>query len=465
MTRLSAEARFMIAIIILATFTYTSLWLTYVLRPIPIYHDVKKHSKHSNSSFGFDHVYVINSLTQTKRHERMKDIAKRLGLEFEFFPAVSSDDSKVFDEFKFDSELDPLHKASYITHYKIYQSIVDSEYEDALILDDNLDFELDISSIMSNVHKILPADWDLLHLSFCNSQEGVYSSPVPDRKNVSPDHKLFRSKWTHCANAYAISSSGASKLLKTLKPTKLSIELELTNLIQSKEITSYTILPPPIVQWQSSVQRNYGLYFLKKSTLNSLIKKSKPWNSTLGFDNIYVTNVSERPGKREKLESIAKKLKLRFEFVQAISQSDVDALKRFSPSSELQPPQKAHYLSHYKIYQSIVDNRYDSALILEDDIDFELNIVSIMTDTHRNLPADWEILYLGHCSELEGATNEYLLDSNDISSEFKLFKSKRPYCTHAYAVSYVGALKMLQKLGKPTKFPIDIELVHMIEQG
>ncbi|CAG8705937.1 3155_t:CDS:1, partial [Dentiscutata heterogama] len=170
--------------------------------------DVKKFTKHSNSSLGFDHVYVISSSDQTNKRDRMKKIANKIGLEFEFFPAISPEDTNIIDEFKFDDELDQYHKASYINHYKIYQLIDLSGYEDALILDDNLDFELNITSIMSNIHKILPADWEILHLTFCNSQEGVHSKPIWDAKNDSPDYQLFKSKKTYCANAYAVSSSG-----------------------------------------------------------------------------------------------------------------------------------------------------------------------------------------------------------------------------------------------------------------
>ncbi|KAF0376082.1 glycosyltransferase family 25 protein [Gigaspora margarita] len=454
--------RYMVAIMILAVFTYASLWFSYVFRPIPMYQDVKKHYKHLNTSLGFDHVYVISSSTQTNRRQRMKQIAKKIGLEFEFFPAISPDDTKVIDEFKFDDELDQSHKASYVNHYKIYQSIAQNKFEDALILDDNLDFELNISSIMLDVHKILPADWELLHLTFCNSQEGVYSNPIWDSKNVSPDYKLYKTKKTYCANAYAVSSTGASKLLKSLKPSKLSIEYELTKLIQSNDITSYTILPPPIVPWRSPGKGNYGLYYLKKSTLNLLSEKSKPLNSTLGFDNIYAINLSGQPDKREKLESMAEKLNLKLEFSTTISANDFDSVKKFNPTNTLIPSETAHYLNHYMIYQSIVDHGYDSALILEDDIDFELDILSIMTNTHRNLPADWEILYLGHCSELEGDSNALLPDNNDEDLEYNLFKSKKPYCTYAYAVSYVGAIKMLQKLGKPV-LPIDLGLVDMVD--
>ncbi|CAG8827996.1 19746_t:CDS:1, partial [Cetraspora pellucida] len=147
----------------------------------------------------------------------------------------------------------------------------------------------------------------------------------------------------------------------------------------------------------------------------SLYKNLENLDATLGFDHIYVTNVSSRPGAHEKLKSIGNKLNLEIEFFSTTSQLD----------SESQPLQKA-YINH-NIYQSILDHNYRSALILEDDIDIELNIKSIMTDIHHILPANWEILYLGHCSNWEGSSGEPLPDQNHGQSIYKLFKSNRPY--------------------------------------
>ncbi|CAG8443323.1 27575_t:CDS:1 [Dentiscutata erythropus] len=190
------------------------------------------------------------------------------------------------------------------------------------------------------------------------------------------------------------------------------------------------------------------------------------FNSTfLGFDHIYVINISSLPGTYERLKLIENKLNLNFEFFPAVSQFDNELLNEFN-QSELSSSQKAYYFSHYKIYQSIAQHKYESALILEDDIDFEHNITSIMTEIYQTLSADWEILYLGHCSDWERNSDMYLSENNNNSpSTYKIFKSKRPYCTHAYAVSYAGALKLLQKLHNITTNPIDLELVNIIKSN
>ncbi|CAG8772288.1 12200_t:CDS:1, partial [Dentiscutata heterogama] len=130
-------------------------------------------------------------------------------------------------------------------------------------------------------------------------------------------------------------------------------------------------------------------------------------------------------------------LDLDFDYFSAISKNDEQILRKYG-SADMNPSQKACYLSHYSIYKEIIDKGYNNALILEDDVDFELNITAIMTDIHRDLPASWEMLYIGHCFEGVGE------QVGKSSSVHRLYKSLVPLCTHAYAVSYSGARKLIE---------------------
>ncbi|CAG8774045.1 3748_t:CDS:1, partial [Dentiscutata erythropus] len=142
---------------------------------------------------------------------------------------------------------------------------------------------------------------------------------------------------------------------------------------------------------------------------------------------------------REKLDEIASYLGLDFDYFSAISKNDEQILRKYG-TADMSSSQKACYLSHYSIYKLIIDKGFNSVLILEDDVDFELNITAIMTDIHRDLPASWEMLYIGYCFEDVG-------EQVGISSSIhRLYKSVAPMCTHAYAVSYSGARKLIELL-------------------
>ncbi|CAG8521222.1 14049_t:CDS:2 [Cetraspora pellucida] len=182
--------------------------------------------------------------------------------------------------------------------------------------------------------------------------------PLQDYSHEQSIYKLFKSKKPYCTPAYVVSYRGALKLFKKrfsdlIAPT----DLELTNMITENKITSYTIIPPVISR----------CYIFNDST------------------DLY-------PGKNI-LDSYLplKELELK--------------------TASLNSAQVACYNNHYKIYQSIIQYGYDSALILEDD----------------------DIFFLGYCSDAEARGD--LLDDQNNSSLHEVHKSVISFCTHDYAVS------------------------------
>ncbi|CAG8471658.1 7821_t:CDS:2 [Cetraspora pellucida] len=425
----------------------------------------------SNSTLGFGHIYVVNLPSRPDRREKLEILANKFNLKFDFVPAVSKDSEEAY--VPPGRPIGPTHKACYLSHYKIYKSIDEHKYESALILEDDVDIELNIAYIITNVHKVLPSDWDIFYLGFCSNWEGG-GDPIEDKDNISPSHKLFHSRHPYCTHAYALSRTGIRKLLEKLSDEPDSpIDLELISMIGDKKLISYTVMPPLFIQWRSPHNpsdispgsRALDFYFLKTSALHfiGLLRES---NTTLGFNQIYAINKPNRKDRRDKLDSLSTRLYFDLNIVDAVAENDTKKLDEFSPKSQLKPSEKAVYFDHYNVYKSIIDSKYGSALILEDDIDIELNISPIMTDVHQSLPSDWEMLYLGHCNNLEGKSSEPIIVKNkDNGTNYKLFKSKKPYCTYAYAVSHAGALKLLETVGKPTTLPLDQELVNMIQAG
>ncbi|CAG8629982.1 1280_t:CDS:1 [Funneliformis caledonium] len=176
----------------------------------------------------------------------MEAVANVLSLDFDFFKAISND-SETLNEYK--SDLAPSHKACYVSHYKVWELIALQKYESALILEDDVDIEMSISSIVSKVHRDLPGNWEMVYLGHC-SDEGDYFFKF--RRMLNPSlYKLFKSNSPSCTHAYAISSLGVSKLLKELVDPKDPIDVELVYRIKAGNITSYSLEPSAIVQWKS----------------------------------------------------------------------------------------------------------------------------------------------------------------------------------------------------------------------
>ncbi|CAG8810152.1 20799_t:CDS:1, partial [Cetraspora pellucida] len=336
---------------------------------------------------------------------------------------------------------------------------------------DDVDFELNIASVILESYRILPSDWDIFFLGYCSYVEGW--GQLVGESNSSP-YKIHKSHIPYCLHGYAVSRAGILKLVKRLNPIPDTIDQHIVNLANSGYINSYSLVPLAMVQWRSSINPSsispeYGYHYfipLQHSTLGHfrLIKET---NHTLGFNTIYLIKYQNEPDYNkitEKLAKMSDKLCILFTNFDAISSNEIDS----NQNSKLQESQKISYLSHYKIYESIINNGHGSALILEGDMDIELRITSIMVDIHRILPTDWDIIYLGYCNNYEGKSGEPLPGNNNNQFAYKLFKSEKPYCTFAYAVSHAGAVKLLEKLGNSIKSPLeplDVELVNIIQSG
>ncbi|KAJ7046165.1 hypothetical protein C8F04DRAFT_1387788 [Mycena alexandri] len=118
-----------------------------------------------------------------------------------------------------------------------------------------------------------------------------------------------------------------------------------------------------------------------------------------------------------------------------------------------------------------------AALILEDDIDIEANVKARLLSVWSLLPADWDIVFLGHCWSNEShypalglAHFRFLKNAPTAPStpQTHLHPSHRPLCTHAYALSATGAHRLLLHLTHPPfaySRAIDHALAWLVQSG
>ncbi|CAG8551876.1 3627_t:CDS:1 [Dentiscutata erythropus] len=176
----------------------------------------------------------------------MDKLAYYLDLDFDYYNAASIFDNNHFRKYGY-GELSADRRACYLSHYMIYKLIIDKGLNNALILEDGVDFETNITAIMTDIHRNLPDSWDTLYIGHCFEGMG---KPVG---NSSFANGLYESVNPGCKHAYAVSNSGARKLVEKLDPMKPqgAIDYAILARIMNKEITSYSVHPPPIIQWKS----------------------------------------------------------------------------------------------------------------------------------------------------------------------------------------------------------------------
>ena len=92
-------------------------------------------------------------------------------------------------------------------------------------------------------------------------------------------------------------------------------------------------------------------------------------------------------------------------------------------------------LKHVKIIREVAE-KYEYALVLEDDVILCDNFVEEFLESYNQLPDDWDIAWVGTCCGLHAPTSEGK----------RVYRVNGSRCTHAYAISNIGAKKVLSEL-------------------
>lgn len=158
-------------------------------------------------------------------------------------------------------------------------------------------------------------------------------------------------------------------------------------------------------------------------------------------------------------------------------------LQRFG--KPLNPGELACSLSHRMVYNEMIKNNWQKVLILEDDILPLTGKLSALPAALNELPADWELVYLGYLKHEKVTTGLkvkqffYKIGSalGLMKWNFTMIKNllPKPYshhlkkagfhdCTHAYAIT-LSAAKKLFALQTPVVYRADDLLSGTIMKG
>jgi len=142
-------------------------------------------------------------------------------------------------------------------------------------------------------------------------------------------------------------------------------------------------------------------------------------------------------------------------------------------------------LSHRNLYKHIIENKYQRVLIFEDDVIPVIESLKHIIESLNELPEDWELVYLGYnkheiiTPKLKRKQAFYAISSrlglmkwNNVMVDNMLPKPFSKHlrvagfhdCTHAYAVSYEGAKKLLE-FQTPIAFNADDLLSDTVMKG
>jgi GR25 family glycosyltransferase involved in LPS biosynthesis len=174
---------------------------------------------------------------------------------------------------------------------------------------------------------------------------------------------------------------------------------------------------------------------------------------------VFVINLERCKKEREKTKNILYNAKINFELYNAI---DGKKLKNNEYKGELDwydPYHNLHLtvgeigcgLSHYNLWEKIVNDKIEKAIILEDD--FELKTENLLKDIEE-VDIDYEFIYLGRKK-----MNDDIIE--DKINE-KLVKPSFSYWTIGYVITYEGAKKLYNNVYKKGIIPIDEYIPFML---
>ncbi|KAJ5116431.1 CAZyme family GT25 [Penicillium angulare] len=224
-------------------------------------------------------------------------------------------------------------------------------------------------------------------------------------------------------------------------------------------------------------------------------------NDTLGFEKVFAINLPSRPDKKDNIILGSSVSGFRVDWIEGVDPGDI------SPKSFPYNWNHAHLLTEYarrrahlNAIQRIIEKRLGSAVIMEDDTDWDIliktqlqNFAVALGGLQGSLNAEpaspygdnWDILWLGHCGVQCKAQDPSYLTQNDptvpASRHFLPYLRDKPpierpengrltctardiACGSFYAVSYRGAQKILAALSvSPLGLAEDIDIGGQID--
>lgn len=176
------------------------------------------------------------------------------------------------------------------------------------------------------------------------------------------------------------------------------------------------------------------------------------------FSKIYCINLDRRPDKYEQCQPEFKKLNIDVNRVSAVDGKTVER-----PNTRWSPGCYGLVLTNINILTEAMQNKYDSILILEDDVMFNDKFYEIFNERIKFLPDDWDILYLGgnnifrsgKFTLVTGDKNFVPTQNNYKTLNHELAKTTLTFTTHAVGINSKYFDKLMARIGDNQTEPID----------
>ncbi|KAJ5885010.1 Glycosyl transferase family 25 [Penicillium taxi] len=249
--------------------------------------------------------------------------------------------------------------------------------------------------------------------------------------------------------------------------------------------------------WPAS--RKAVFVFGGSSEIRESFQKAR--NETLGVEKVFAINLPGRPDKRDNLVLGSSVTGFRVDWIAGVNSDEINPKTfPYNWNNDHSASEYACRRAHVNGMQRIVEERISSAIIMEDDADWDVSLKAQLeslaravralqgtsaTKTHSPYGDDWDILWLGHCGVECKTDRPYYLTPADptvpLPRHFLPYWRESPpieraddtrlicaaqdvACSSFYAVSFRGAQRILAALSvNPVGIAEEIDIGAQID--
>ncbi len=244
----------------------------------------------------FDHIYILSLRRAADRHEHFsKELA---GLNYTIFYGQDKNDfdieSLIVDNIYDETEAIKNHRLGRPmtrgqiccswSHRRIYEDILENKFDRVLILEDDVVIDRDTFSLIPQILKELPINWELVYFGFSKKEftpsfawikKGFYhflrlfNAIILTHKAISNlyprklNNHIYKSGYHDCTHAYALTASGAEKLISLQTPVVFIADHLLAYAATNELLSAYIIMPKIINQAHQVSQTDMFSYISK----------------------------------------------------------------------------------------------------------------------------------------------------------------------------------------------------------
>ncbi len=181
---------------------------------------------------------------------------------------------------------------------------------------------------------------------------------------------------------------------------------------------------------------------------------------------IYIINLKHDVERKLHMQKLLEKYSLRYEFIEAVNgqlMSELEIQKIYSKNNTLNTIRRilarseiGVALSHKYIYQKMINENIEMSIIMEDDIDFDKDLLDIINKVHT-FPDNWDLVLLGHhsCDARDIETHYSYWCQKRLTDTYKLVRPTEMGCgAYGYLLKKSAALTLLHDIHVMIK-PID----------